>query len=40
VLRNGLNLTHFSINVTVILPDDGRHKLPKHVVEDKRMHCV
>jgi len=35
VLSSGFNLAHFSIYVTVIVPDDGRHKLPKHVVEDK-----
>jgi len=35
-----LQFSVFFIYVTVIQPDDGRYKRPKHVVEDERMHSV
>jgi hypothetical protein len=31
---------YFSIYIIATLVDDGRHKRPKYVVEDKRMHSV
>jgi hypothetical protein len=38
--HNYITPVHFIIYVIVFLPDDGRHKLPKHVVEHRWMHGV